>query len=434
MNRNKGIDKGETKRWKLSFFTIWSGQAFSLLGSQLVGFALVWHLTESTGSATVLATAAMMEWLPRVFLGPLAGTLVDRWNRRVVMLAADSLTAVATAVMIYLGWLGTLELWHIYLLMMVRSVGGAFHFPAMLASTSLMVPEEQLVRIQGLNQLLQGVMNIAAPPLGALLVAILPLHGILGVDVGTAALAILPLLFVQIPQPRSETGAAGGESSVWQEMREGFGYVWRWAGLRKVIIMAILINFISMPAIILLPLLVNKEFGGGAMEIAAMQSSWAIGFLLGGLLLSVWGGFGRKITTATLAMFGSGIAMLIVGVAPGTALTVALGGTLLGGLMNVLINGPAFALLQSIVQPEMQGRVLSLVISLANGMTPIGLAIAGPLSEITGVRFWFILTSTVFIMAGLYALASTDVRNIEDRRSDSAGGTETLPAAAASLS
>ena len=209
MSGNEGIKKGETKGWRVPFFTIWSGQAFSLLGSQLVGFALVWHLTESTGSATVLATAAMMEWLPRVLLGPLAGTLVDRWNRRVVMLAADSLTAAATAGMMVLGWAGVLELWHIYLLMMVRSVGGAFHFPAMLASTSLMVPEDQLVRVQGLNQLLQGVMNIAAPPLGALLVAILPLHGILGVDIGTAALAVLPLLVVQIPQPRSETGDNG---------------------------------------------------------------------------------------------------------------------------------------------------------------------------------------------------------------------------------
>ena len=142
------------KDWKLPFFTIWTGQAFSLLGSALVGFALIWWMTETTGSATVLATAAMFEFLPRVFVGPLAGTLVDRWNRRQVMIVADTVTALATGILIYLVWAGNLQIWQIYLLMLVRSTAGAFHMPAMLSSTSLMVPEEQLTRVQGLNQLL----------------------------------------------------------------------------------------------------------------------------------------------------------------------------------------------------------------------------------------------------------------------------------------
>ncbi|MGD8751827.1 MAG: MFS transporter, partial [Anaerolineales bacterium] len=257
MSATKSEDQTKTKGWKKSFFTIWGGQAFSLLGSQLVGFALVWHMTELTGSAKVLATAAMMEWLPRVVIGPLAGTLVDRWNRRLVMLAADSLTALATGAIIYLGWAGVLDIWHIYALMMVRSIGGSFHFPAMLASTSLMVPEDQLTRVQGLNQLLQGLMNIAAPPLGALLVSFLPLHSVLGVDIGTAVLAVLPLLFVHIPQPEKDASTGVAKASVWGDMRAGLRYVWEWSGLRKVISLAILINAISMPAFTLLPLLVK---------------------------------------------------------------------------------------------------------------------------------------------------------------------------------
>lgn len=405
------------KNWKAPFFTIWIGQAFSLLGSQLVGFALVWYLTDLTGSATVLATAAMMEWLPRVFLGPVAGALVDRWNRRLVMLAADSLIALATGVMIYLGWSGVLEIWHLYALMLVRSIGGSFHFPAMLASTSLMVPEEQLSRVQGLNQLLQGVMNIAAPPLGAVLVELLPLHGVLAVDIGTAALAILPLLFIQIPQPETVASTEVGKASLWSDMRAGLHYVWNWSGLRKVIFLAILINAISMPAFTLLPLLVKVEFVGGAMEIATVQSFWAIGFLLGGLLLSTWGGFRSKIFTATLAMFGSGVGMLVVGIAPQSALMLAASGMLVAGLMNVMLNGPAFALLQTIVRADMQGRVMSLVVSLANAMTPLGLALAGPLSEVTGVRTWFIVTSVVFALSGVYAFLNADVRDIEKNQS-----------------
>jgi len=403
---------GTHKKWASPFFMIWTGQAFSLLGSQLVGFALIWHMTQTTGSAKVLAIAAMMEWLPRVFIGPIAGTLVDRWNRRLVMLAADGLTAAATGAIIYLGWAGTLEIWHIYLLMMMRSVGGSFHFPAMLASTSLMVPEDQLSRIQGLNQLLQGAMNIAAPPIGAVLVSLLPLHSVLALDLATAGLAILPLLLVSIPQPGIDSAAAG-KAPVWKDLRDGLQYVSNWKGLRNVLILAVLINLMSMPAFTLLPLLVKDAFSGGAMEIASMQSAWASGFLLGGLLLSLWGGFKRKIYTSILAMFGSALGMLVVGIAPGTAFVVALGGILFSGIANVLINGPAFALLQTVVEPDMQGRVLSLVVSLANAMTPLGLAVAGPLAETTGVRMWFVLTSGIFLLSGVFALTNADVRNIE---------------------
>ncbi len=406
--------KSSLKSWKLSFFTIWTGQAFSLLGSALVGFALIWWMTETTGSATVLATAAMFEFLPRVIVGPLAGTLVDRWNRRQVMLVADATTALATGVMIYLFWAGSLEIWQIYLLMSVRSAAGAFHMPAMLSSTSLMVPEEQLTRIQGLNQLLQGLINIAAPVLGALLLAALPLHAVLAVDLGTALLAILPLVFMHIPQPKVDPEKSDKNAGVWADMRLGFSYVWRWAGLRNIVMLAVFINLITMPAITLMPLLVKNEFGGGAIEIASMQSSWAIGFLVGGLLLSLWGGFRRKILTANLAMFGTALGFLMVGLAHNVAFQMALAGIFIAGMMNVLLNGPAFALLQSVVAEDMQGRVLSLVISLANGMTPIGLLIAGPVAEKTGVSAMFIFACLMFIVSGIFTVTNADIRNLEE--------------------
>jgi DHA3 family macrolide efflux protein-like MFS transporter len=415
MKNQNAMKQDGKKGWKTPFFTLWVGQAFSLLGSSLVGFALVWYLTMMTGSATVLAIASIMEWLPRVIAGPFAGVLVDRWNRRLVMISADTLTALATGAIILLGWLGILEVWHIYLLMLVRSLGGSFHLPAMLASTSLMVPENQLARIQGLNQLLQGVLNIVAPVLGAVLVEFLPLHSVLALDLGTAALAVMILAFIKIPQPEVDPTNNPAGSSIWTEMRDGFRYVWNWSGLKKILILAVLINAISMPAIVLLPLLVRNEFGGQAMEIASMQSSWAVGFLLGGLLLSTWGGFRNKVLTASLAMLGSGIGMLIVGVAPGHLFLVAVSGILIAGLMNVLMNGPAFALLQTIVEANMQGRVMSLVISLANAITPLSLVFAGPLSEQLGIRTWFFLTCAVFTFSGVFALVDRDIRSLDQR-------------------
>jgi DHA3 family macrolide efflux protein-like MFS transporter len=424
MNPNIQQNLVTPRDWKIPFFTIWTGQAFSILGSSLVGFALIWWMTETTGSATVLATAAMVEFLPRILVGPLAGTLVDRWNRRLVMLTADSITALATALLIYLVWAGSLQIWHIYLLMLVRSGAGSFHMPAMLSSTSLMVPEEQLTRVQGLNQLLQGLINIAAPMLGALLIALIPLHTVLAVDVGTAALAILPLFFTNIPQPRVDPSQVEGKATVWKDMRLGFRYVWGWVGLRNIIFLAVVINLISVPAITLMPLLVKNEFSGGALQIASMQSSWAVGFLVGGILLSAWGGFRRKILTAILGMFGAALGLLFVGVAHQVAFQLALAGIFIAGLMNVLINGPAFALLQIVVAADMQGRVISLVISLANAMTPIGLAIAGPLADKTGVNAMFIFASLVFVFSGVFTLINPDVRNIEENQNGITQGYE----------
>jgi DHA3 family macrolide efflux protein-like MFS transporter len=249
--------------------------------------------------------------------------------------------------------------------------------------------------------------------LGALLIEFLPLHKVLAVDLVTAALAILPLFFIQIPQPRVESSKFEQKSTVWVDMRSGFRYVWKWVGLRYVIFLAVVVNLVTMPAITLLPLLVKDEFSGGAIQIASMQSSWAVGFLVGGVLLSVWGGFRRKITTVILGMFGAATGMLIVGLAHQVAFQMAMAGIFTAGLMNVLMNGPAFALLQTVVAADMQGRVLSLVISLANAMTPIGLALAGPLAEKSGVNSLFILASLVFTSGAIFILINPDIRNIE---------------------
>ena len=203
------IASRENKNWAGPFFTIWTGQAFSLLGSRLVQFALIWWLTRTTGSATVLATASLVALLPQVILGPVVGALVDRWNRRLVMLVADSVVAIATLLLAFLFWHGSVQIWQVYLLLFARAIGGGFHWPAMTASTSLMVPENNLSRIQGLNQMLQGGMGILAAPLGALLLEILPMQGVLAIDVGTALLAITPLLFIGVSQPKSAVHPAG---------------------------------------------------------------------------------------------------------------------------------------------------------------------------------------------------------------------------------
>ena len=252
------------RRWALPFFTIWIGQQMSLIGSMLAQFALVWWLTQTTGSATVLATASMVSILPQVVLGPMIGALVDRWNRRLLLIAADGAVALAAAWLVLLFWSGSMQVWHVYVIVLIRALGGGFHWPAMSASTSLMVPKKHLARLAGLNQAIQGAMNFVVPPIAALLLGLLPLHGIMAIDVGTALLAIAPLFFIAIPQPRRQPAAAGAASrpSLWREMWAGLRFIGTWPGMLALLLMATVINLLLNPAFALMPILVTKHFQG----------------------------------------------------------------------------------------------------------------------------------------------------------------------------
>ena len=182
-----------------------------------------------------------------------------------VMIVSDGVSAVAAGCLAYLFWTGSIQIWHVYVVMFVRSIANSFQWPAMQASTSLMVPEQHLARVAGLNQTLQGSVNIVSPPLGALLIGILPFHAIMAVDMITAAPAILALVLVRIPQPpaREATTEAGeARPSVLADLREGLQYVWRWPGLLALMLMATLINFLLNPAFSLTPILVIRHFGG----------------------------------------------------------------------------------------------------------------------------------------------------------------------------
>lgn len=393
------------RSWMAPFLTIWIGQAFSLIGSNLVQFALIWWLTKSTGSATVLATATLAGMLPGVLLGPLAGACVDRWNRRLVMLLADGLVAAASIALALLAWGGHLAVWHVYIVMAVRSIGGCFHFPAMQASTSLMVPEEHLTRVAGMNQTVQGVLNIVSPPLGALLVAALPLHGIMGVDVATAALAMVPLLFVRIPQLAPSTAPeATAPASLLSDMRAGLAYVWRWPALMAIIGMAMVLNLLFSPAFSLVPLLVTRHLGGEAIHLGAVDSAFGLGVVAGGALLSIWGGFRKGHHTSLMGVIGMGLGTLMIGLSPAGALWVVVLGMLLTGIMNPIANGPIFALLQRNVDPQMQGRVFTVLLSGCNAIAPLGLMLAGPITDALGIRPWYLVAGSAALIIGVLGL------------------------------
>ena len=401
--------------WKKRFFTIWSGQAISMLGSQITNFAIIWYLTEQTGSATVLSIASLFGTLPAVVFSPFAGAFVDRTDRKKVMIFSDILIALTRLLGMVLFATGAIQIWHIYLMIFIGSAAGTFQHPAMTASTALMVPKQRLSRVAGMNQTLNGALNIAGPPLGALLMNLTTIPVIFLIDIITMLMAVLPLLFIPIPQPESRKDANGAvvTQTFFEDLKEGMHYVFSWPGLSLLLISAMLINFLIAPAMSLLPLLITKHFGGNEVQLALMNSVMGIGMLLGGLTLSVWGGFKKRILTAFAGMIFSGIGFAVIGFVPGDAFPIAVGAFALAAFMLPLVNGPIHAVVQASVAPEMLGRVTSLISMGAQLAMPIGLAIAGPLSDSIGIQTWFIIGGVVMSLVGIISFIIPALNNIE---------------------
>ena len=402
------------ERWRPRFFTIWGGQAFSMVGSALVRFALIWWLTKETDSATVLTTSSLVATLPWILLAPFAGTFVDRWDRRWTMIVSDAMIALFTALLAYLYWMGIARIWHVYVILFLRSVGDTFQGPAMRAATSMMVPEDQLARVGGMNESLMGVVNIVSPPLGAFLLEILDMQGTLAIDVVTAVMAIAPLLLFAVPEPVS-LGAAGNDKPVLRDFAEGFRYVWNWRGLFLMFVVLAGLRFFMAPCFSLLPLMVTRYFGGEALELGWMNSAHGFGFISGGLILSAWGGFRRRTVTALLGLTGIGIGMVAFGFVPASLFWLGLAVMFFRMMMVPMARGAILAIFQTYVPPEMQGRVFTLLISSMSVMAPFGLAVGGPIADALGVRALFVLAGLGCLgIAALWAF-SPEIMNLEAR-------------------
>jgi len=402
--------------WKTRFFTIWTGQQLSYVGSHAAQFALVFWVAKATNSATILASMTIVALLPNILLGPFVGALVDRWNRRRVMMISDTFIALVSLWLAYVFWIGAMQPWHIYVAMLARALGGTFHGPAMLASTSLMVPEKHYTRISGLNQTINGMLNIVGPPLGALLMALMPLHGVMLFDVVTAAFAVVPLLFISVPQPAKEHIDKLKASSFLANTREGLRFVLSWPGMLALVIVASIMKITLMPAFSLAPLLVLNHFGGDAAQLSLFEAIVGVGILVGGLLMGTWGGFKKKIHTTVVGVIGIGVASILLGLTPGHMFWLGLVSIFFIGAMIALTDAPVSAIMQAAVPAEKQGRVFGLLGSLFALSTPIGLAMAGPISDVIGVSSWFLIGGCVFVAGGFASLFIRPMMEIEDQK------------------
>ncbi len=358
------------------FTLVWFGQLVSLVGTGLTNFALGLWIYKATGSVTDFALLALCGTLPGVLLSPFAGVVVDRWDRRHAMRAADAgagLVSLAYALLIAGGHLQT---WHVYLGAALASACGALQWPAYAAMVPMLVPEAQLGRANGMVQTAQAAFPIVAPPLAGVLVQWLGVAPILLVDFATFLFAVGTVsLLPPLPPPRAEVGADAPAPSFWSEALAGFAVLRKQGGLLGLLAFFAALNFtVSAVEVSFTPLVLELANPGTLGALLALGGG---GMLLGGLALTAWGGPRRRIDGVLGFGLLAGASLVLAGLVPRLPMLGA--ASFVVGACVPIINGCSQEIWQRRVAPELHGRVFSIRAMVAWSTAPLAYALAGPL-------------------------------------------------------
>ena len=385
--------------WKRVFAIIWTGQFLSILTSSIVNFAIVLWLSLETGSAEVLAFATMAALLPQSVLGLFTGIFIDRWKRKRVMIMADSFIAFCTLILAVLFYFDLAKISLIYVLLALRSVGSAFHMPAMQASVPLLAPKSELMRIAGINQVIQSVCNIAGPALAGLFITMMKMTNILLLDVAGAAFACLSLCFVFIPDPSHEE--RNSELRLWREAKEAIMEVRNQYGLSWLFLLSILATFVIMPVSVLFPLMTLNHFAGNAFQVSLVEVSWGGGALLAGALLGLKKYHWNEILLINGMYIALGLTFLFSGLLPVSGFIWFTVLTALGGVCGSLYFATFTTVIQSRIDPGVMGRVFSFYMSFSMLPSMIGLLSTGFLADSIGLGNTFIISGGFLCLIGI---------------------------------
>jgi DHA3 family macrolide efflux protein-like MFS transporter len=426
-----------------TFLVIWFGQLISIIGSGLTGFALSVWMFEQTGQATPIALNALFFNLPRVILSPIAGSVADRYNRRLVLILADTGAALSTLAIAIILFSGNLQVWHIYLTTALSSAFSAFQEPAYRASITMLVPKKDLARAGGIQQIGFAIQSILTPLIASLLYLAIGLQGVILIDFVTFFIAIGALIIVRIPQPKptTEVEEPGEGKSMWQDAVFGWKYIRRRPGLFGLLWYYAAVNFfLSLSGVLVIPLVLSY---GTAADMGVIQMAGGAAMLIGGLVIGVWGGPKRRLIWGVIAAIAlSGIGYFMVGLKSSTWL---IGSAQFVILFFIPISAAlSQAVWQKKVAPDIQGRVFAIRAMIAYMIMPLANLVAGPLADNffepllqeggalsstfvaglvgvgagRGIALIFIVSAFSLWISSAYAFANPRIRNLEEEVPD----------------
>ena len=399
------------KHWKRNYGILLAGEAVSVLTSSILQMALIWHLTATTGSALVLSAASLAGFLPNAVLGMVAGALVDRISRKAAMIGADLFIAGVSLVLVFAAMGGELPIWLILAVLAVRSVGTAFHMPAISAATPLLVPAEELTRCAGYSHSLQTIGYIAGTAIAGVLYPVWSISGMVALDVAGAVLASLTVAAIKIPGVEKQSGAISG--SVLKEMKEGYLVLRKEKSLFAILWTAAVFMILYSPINALFPLMSMGHFKGTTVHASLAEIAFSVGMLAGGVFIGVHGGFRRRGIGIPFSVVLIGLPICLSGLLPSGGFWWFALFCVIMGLSVPLYNAPTTALYQERIAPEYLGRVFGLYGSICSMAMPVGLVLSGAFADVVGVPEWFFITGVLCLLLSAVMFLMPSIREID---------------------
>jgi len=386
--------------WKKIFALMYTGQAFSVIGSSAAQFAIIWYLTIKTQSAVVLTIASVVGFLPQGLISPFAGVWVDRCSRKSVMMIADGFVALCGAVLGISFLFGEPSVWFIYVILFLRAIGSTFHAPALAAAIPTLVPEEYLVKSGGWGQAVTSGSNMLGPVIGAFMMSVATVPVVMLVDVVGAVLAIGALIFVKVPKiPRENE-----KSRFIDDIKQGISAIWGNKALVAMGIPMLVACVMFMPLSSLLPLLVNKHFGGGEIYTGISKFLYSGGYVVGAVALGIFGGAKKQFKMIASSLIVLGVVSAVGGVLPSNCFLAFLILIFVFGVAATCYLVPYTAYVQKSLEPGVIGKVMSLLTSIMSLAVPLGLAFAGPLADVVGINIWYFISGSIIILLGIWSM------------------------------
>ncbi|KRL13707.1 MFS transporter [Schleiferilactobacillus perolens] len=399
--------------WRFNFYRMWTGQFLSGITSQIVQYALLWYLTVETKSATMISLATIIGFLPGIFISPFVGPIIDRHNKKWLMIGTDMLTALAALVLAVIGFVGhSFPLWMVFLAMFVRSLAQTFQYPTLQSITPTLVPMDMLTKISGQIGAFQSVQMIIAPAVAGVLFGAFNINYVILLDVIGAIFGSATMLITKLPERRKQDGPI----HFWQDMAAGWALLRRDRGIFQLTLIGAVFTLIFMPAGAVYPLMTTQYFRGTVPMASVVEVVFSVGMMLGGIWIG-WRGAGKN---RIYALFGSILSVAISGIFSGI-LSRDFTGFVLFNILNFFFglgvpffNAPFMAMIQERFAPEMLGRIIGLTSMLMNLAGPLGLVAAGPIADRFGVNMLFIIMGVGSLLVGASMLLLPAVRHIDD--------------------
>lgn len=404
MNQSKEQLAVDNKaNWQKNIILFLGTQTISLFGSALVQFSILWYITLTTQSGVMMTIYIVCGFVPSFILSPIAGVWADRFNRKMLIILADSLIAIATLILAILFFLGYDAIWLLFVMAAVRAVGTGIQAPAVGAILPQIVPEEKLTKVNGINGSIQAIVNLISPMVSAVLLTISSMETIFFIDVITAAIAIFTLtVFLRIPVHAKALQKQ--TTSYFSDLQQGFNYIKNHTFLKQFFVFFAFFFVLIAPAAFLTPLQVTRSFGSDVWRLSALEITFSIGMMLGGIVMASWGGFDNKIHTMTLASLIFGASTFALGIIPVFWIYLVFMGVI--GVAIPLFNTPSTVLIHEKVEEDYLGRVFGVLGMISTSMMPLGMLVFGPMSDIIKIEWLLMGTGILLFLQSFILLKS----------------------------